>query len=805
MLKIRNKICRLSMLALSITASGFSYASQSNPEYIDIMNQTARLIEERLAELNQLATDERVLLTAQEANFDLSQRPEFSNDKYLSINGIAYPVTTNNTVSVPMRHWSDESAMRNLFNFLGDEWELSWSDGGVVFVNKKFGNYDYGNGCLLEYYPMASKIQSQYINRDFGLVRELESCFDGSLADKPTDEAERTNPHHFGVNAQFANFISIEDYHDQLITAHSPRSEYGEIANPVIGFYHQRSKTSEVISAISKGRPYKQINDIAVHGDKLFVSAITKHNRIDIFDVQTKEYLYSLAVQQKGSAKIKVSDQWIFVTSENGIAVYPNLDANKHEIKPITRFATLLETKAHSLEFLNDNLLLAVSNNSYTVFDLASLNKGAMLDAMAQGDVGFSAVDVKNNTLIGKQENRVAKYDINRFISDGYVFNEAAKAVYIVDHQAIQAKDLLLSERGFVSLTDSVISNVHSPKAVRFSPNASVLQAKLKFDALPSSAKVQKILQAGLSEGFDSIAANTQAMIHTRLIDANTVEITNFTHIDVENVDISIAAKDQANWALLTYIDLLPAYTRITLPITALNADKSFNTVDGSGVYNYTAMLSTMKGDWGAYGEMGTKNIFSSRFTSTTKHPLFDKLNKISANWDIEFIERTFFDPKEQEWTASNVKKHIELITNMAYLVSSDTFKRNLMNYKKTYGHDLQVSAKVLRSQEEYADFLTIALKENGFSNVPKSEGFEDSFGIIGQRGSTFGISEQELSKIAQGEYKDFARAVAEQLVNNYFLDCAPKPCYWRESHLQKLIIDTLEQMMVENNLPYAL
>ncbi|MGL5948823.1 MAG: chitinase N-terminal domain-containing protein, partial [Aeromonas sp.] len=39
--------------------------------------------------------------------------------------------------------------------------ELTWYDNGVVAVNKLFGNYDYGNGCLLEYKPSQIALEAQ--------------------------------------------------------------------------------------------------------------------------------------------------------------------------------------------------------------------------------------------------------------------------------------------------------------------------------------------------------------------------------------------------------------------------------------------------------------------------------------------------------------------------------------------------------------------------------------------------------------------------------------------------------------------
>ncbi|MGF1726052.1 hypothetical protein [Photobacterium nomapromontoriensis] len=802
-MNVKNKVSKLSLLAISMMASGLTYAGESQPEYIDIMNETAKKIEARIAEINGYAQSNDYLYSLDEVDFPHSHVPAFSNGKYLSINGIVYPVTTDNTVSVPMRHWSDESAMRNLFSFLGDDWELSWYQGGITFVNKKFGNYDYGNGCLLEYYPLADRIPSEYINKDYNLVRELETCYDNSMGERPKYEAERVNPHHFAVHAQYANFIAIEEYKNQLIAAHSPRAQYGEIANPVIGFYNEQTGETDKITAISKGRQYKAINDIRQHGSQLYVSAISAHNRVDIFDLETKEYQYSLGIKLDGSAKIAVTERYIFVTGENGIAVYQNVPAEKHEIKQVAPFAYLANNGAHSLELVG-NKLLAVAGAAYTVYDLAALSEGNTLDAMVEVPTGFASIDLKGNQLVVKQSQRVAMYDVEKFIADGYTFKEASLGVYVVDGQGVSAKDLLLTDKGFVSLTDSVTTHVHTVNAVTFTPNISVAEAQLAFSALPQGAVVSDILQDNATNGaILSLSANTASMVNVRLLDGNTVEITNFTEFDLADVDLDIKANNQYSWARLANLDLLPAYTRIVLPVTMLNADKRFNTVEGTGVYNYTDMLKTMAGIAGAYGNEGTQDVFASRFYTTTHNPTLEKLKAITANWDIEYTDRTIFDSKELDWTAESAKRHMKLLTNMSYVMSSEEFKRKLMNYKATYGHDMQLGNTVFRSDKQYADFLNVTLGENSFTNFRKLEGVQNPYGIVNQRGTMFGLSDHELDRIERGDLNDFSHYMADQLKRNYLAGCIPTPCNWKEQHLAKLLLDVFTQLADAGELPY--
>ncbi|MGL4473139.1 MAG: chitinase N-terminal domain-containing protein [Shewanella sp.] len=80
--------------------------------------------------------------------------------RYLEINGTLYRLNNENYImfDMPKPVFLDETAIRNVFGFFNNDWELTWYDGGVVAVNTRFGNYDYGNGCLLEYMPSQTTL-----------------------------------------------------------------------------------------------------------------------------------------------------------------------------------------------------------------------------------------------------------------------------------------------------------------------------------------------------------------------------------------------------------------------------------------------------------------------------------------------------------------------------------------------------------------------------------------------------------------------------------------------------------------------
>ncbi|MGL5947504.1 MAG: carbohydrate-binding protein, partial [Aeromonas sp.] len=84
-------------------------------------------------------------------------------NRYLDVNGTHYRLNADNYVlfDMPSPDFFDETALRNIFTSFDLDWELTWYDNGVVAVNKLFGNYDYGNGCLLEYKPSQIALEAQ--------------------------------------------------------------------------------------------------------------------------------------------------------------------------------------------------------------------------------------------------------------------------------------------------------------------------------------------------------------------------------------------------------------------------------------------------------------------------------------------------------------------------------------------------------------------------------------------------------------------------------------------------------------------
>ncbi|SMY17466.1 carbohydrate-binding protein [Photobacterium aquimaris] len=151
---MEKKFKNLSII-ISILMANSVYAD-TDPYLVDLMKEVEVKLENRLEEIREkVRNNEDIIISG--------------DKKYLSINNINYEIYSNGNIKMPLRPISDESALRNAFPFFDDEWELSLggSGSGALFVNKKFGNYNYGEGCLLEYWPnKGNKARDKYITNE---------------------------------------------------------------------------------------------------------------------------------------------------------------------------------------------------------------------------------------------------------------------------------------------------------------------------------------------------------------------------------------------------------------------------------------------------------------------------------------------------------------------------------------------------------------------------------------------------------------------------------------------------------------
>ena len=155
------KIKILSVLVMSALAmTGQAHAKTNTPYFEQTSQNIYQKIQNKLNDIKSLAENSNNIIVGED------------KQRYIEINNTRYRLNSDNYLLFDFpSSFTDESSFRNVFDFIPPEWELTWNDLGVVIVNTQFGNYDYGNGCLIEYMPAATQLDA-----DTRVIIETASC-----------------------------------------------------------------------------------------------------------------------------------------------------------------------------------------------------------------------------------------------------------------------------------------------------------------------------------------------------------------------------------------------------------------------------------------------------------------------------------------------------------------------------------------------------------------------------------------------------------------------------------------------------
>ena len=155
------KMKTLSLFVMSTLAmTSQAHANTNNPYFEQTSQSIYQQIQNKLNDIKSLAENNNNIIID-----DAKQR-------YIEINNTRYRLNSDNYVLFDFpTTFTDESSFRNVFDFIPPEWELTWNDLGVMIVNTQFGNYDHGNGCLIEYMPEATQLEA-----DTRVIIETASC-----------------------------------------------------------------------------------------------------------------------------------------------------------------------------------------------------------------------------------------------------------------------------------------------------------------------------------------------------------------------------------------------------------------------------------------------------------------------------------------------------------------------------------------------------------------------------------------------------------------------------------------------------
>ena len=272
---------KLSLLASSLilAASAFStpaFATNNSVNLANTMNTIHQKIDDRIAELREYASDESNVIIQDQT-------------RYIKVNNSQYELTQDNYIMFDLpSSYTDGTAFRNVFNFIDDDWEISWYGFGMVLVNKVYGNYNYGNGCLIEYGPRGDVYTPTGSKH---LVIETASC--------GVEEGETLTEKSFlgeGRKLDYSTFgyESADNFSPESVAINRDKVYVGNVHSSFSKIERFDLKTQQALPAITGftlngiDETYRVVSDVTEHNGRLYVASLSS-NRVDIYDTTNND------------------------------------------------------------------------------------------------------------------------------------------------------------------------------------------------------------------------------------------------------------------------------------------------------------------------------------------------------------------------------------------------------------------------------------------------------------------------------------------------------------------------------------
>lgn len=615
--------------------------------------------------------------------------------RQIVINDKKFYITDDNYIFFDLpKTFLDESDFRHVFDFINNDWELSWYHGGMVAVNKVFGNYDYGNGCLMEYYPEGTVDT----NGPTHVLLETMSC---NVNDFETTQQYFSNgtfitAEQLGVDA--LAITAIERYQDTLFITQDTNPAF-------ITIFDMATQTvTGRIEGIESSRgfqAYNRINELAIHNNLLYVSSLSS-NRVDIFDLDNNnELVVSLGsgtgswsganglVHAQSSA---ATDDFVFVTdAQSRISVYRQQDLTPENPDFAKRAGFLAYEGKYThrkvqMHTIGDHLIVATADRGYFVYDMTKVDQaladGVDLSAEKVVSLNLQKVDLDNDTLIVSFRDRIEWHDANAFVANDFVLGEPLRTVRAINGQAVSAlNDLHFANNELITANSERIAINHLlNNDITFIADASVAQQTIQFDQLMPTS-VTHIL--GNDEPHHVLmnrelrSVNINSLVQTKLLDNNTVQITNYAAQELRDITSELKLNGINKWFKLGKLDRIPAYAQITLPLSAFSTNHQFNSANNDGVFDLAELFTA---------DLEVKDLFEHRFSSETDE-FAQRLSRLKPTWEIRFAGTA--DHKWRDMNGLYAREWLIMMTNFAHMVSSDEFKHVWFNFEEIMGYNM--------------------------------------------------------------------------------------------------------------------
>jgi hypothetical protein len=689
------KLTRLAS-SLILTASAFTIptfaSSYDTASMTNTMTTLHQKMDERIAELREYASNENNVIIQDEK-------------RYIQVNNAQYEINQDNYLLFNFPEpYTDETAFRNVFSFIDSDWELSWYDQGMVAVNKLFGNYDYGNGCLIEYGPEGNVSSPTGLTH---LAIETASC--GVKEDETLIETSFLGQ---GNKLNYATFgyENASDFKPESVAMTNHKVYVGNTHSSYSRIERFDLKTQQALPAITGftlngvNETYRIVSDVTEHNGRLYVASLSS-NRVDIYDTTNNDNIVMSLGTGSWSGNtfdktlthphsVAANDDYIFVADVSGkISVYSQSDVKLANHKKTTKYAFLSLPQSNSInanvkmEVVGNELIASFDNSLTYVFDINNIEQGTNLikpkhvyNKTQRRNVYESA---QGDVFTGNTSGSVELFPAGTLVfTDSGVATPSTQqysAYFDIDTNTEATSkaswDLAVENDILAMLQDRTVL-LADIETLRIHQSNNTVSYTNDIDLTGSDVSHTPLLFNG--ESWESLTTNHEVRINRLLAGKQTLdslEITSYVAQPTHDLTVEARFNNDGAWVQLGSITQLDAFSSFKLGHT-LQDNLYYPTADGlqSVAIKGLTDLSYLP-----------TNIIDIRLTSKTDE-FVQKITDLKPKWPLRFGTYSQSSGHWEKITPAYAREWMIIMANYAYVMNSPEFEHLWFNYKDSIG-----------------------------------------------------------------------------------------------------------------------
>lgn len=452
---------------------------------------------------------------------------------------------------------------------------------------------------------------------------------------------------------------------------------------------------------------FVRLNDINLFQNRLYTASISS-NRVDIFDVSQSEPRFITALgtgSWSGPSNqvlvhpiaVAANANYIFAAdTQQRISVWKQSDATTENNKKAVKHAYLSLPDCSSiycdvkLTAAGDRLFASFGNGKTLAYDVKQLEASTALvqPVMQQNSVGntFTASE-DGKFYVGRTGGGIDRFALSDLPTTGDQilpgsaldqFRQITLSDQATTQNLIKAKDISFNQERIAVIQNANILILPQKQIDEMHRTDKATTTAYQNAAIP---KEQKELLLQDTDSWETlINPQLRSFKINRILSGKLaqqqLELTSYSAIDVNNLEIQASLKGSGQWFVLASVDQLQAFSKLRFTIS-IKDEQTFQRVDDKGSVQFKGLnaLSKLPSD-----------LFEIRINSKTDAHV-QKISNFKMKWDLSFGT---YDAAGS-WGRINpvyAREWVIMMTNFAYVLNSPEFEHLWFNHKKVMGHD---------------------------------------------------------------------------------------------------------------------